>query len=112
MKKVVKKKVDEKLVSYLERLSYEYEMCKDNVLYLINSHKDDAQFLDSDVFKYYEEKQLASKYAFENGKREFAKKVIPEELEGHKINWEIDFASHILQITQLCDCEVLLCGEE
>lgn len=98
--------IEANVVSALERLNYEYEMRKDNVIFLLDAHKDDPNFLDTPMFKRYQSEEAEAKSRFEKGKAEFEDAYVPAELKGHRIEWSLDYNKRALTITQLCDCEV------
>ncbi len=109
--KQYKCEIEANVVSALERLSYEYETRKDNVTFLLENHADDPGFLDSAVFQKYQQEEFDAKKAFETAKKEFQNAYVPSELREHKISWSLDYQTKVLTITQQCDCEVELCGE-
>ena len=100
--------VNENVLSYLERLHYEYETAQDNVAFLLANY--DKNVLESDAFKAYEEKQLKAKIAYEEAKAQFTENHIPPVFRGHDIMWEIDFRYKHVIITQRCQCELNVPG--
>lgn len=109
--KQYKCEIEASVVSALERLSFEYETRKDNVAFLLENHADDPGFLESALFQKYQQEEFEAKKAFETAKQEFQSAYVPSELREHKISWSLDYQTKILTITQHCDCEVELCGE-
>lgn len=102
----------EDVVNYLERLSYEYESCKDNIAFLLDSRRDDENLLESVAFKKYCEKQDQTKAEFEEAKYQVQQKFIPKKLLDHKFNWEIPrWQQRELIVTILCDCGIDILNE-
>lgn len=110
--KTYKCKIEEQVVTAIERLSYEYYTLQDNVAFLIDKHKDDPEFLSSEIFKKYQDDEINAKEKFEIAKSELEKALVPDTLKNHKISWNLDFPTRVFTITQQCDCEVELCEEE
>ncbi len=98
--------VNENVISYMERLHYEYEICMDNVAFILANYKDNEGLMDSPLFKCYQDKQLAAKVAYENAKQEFTEKFVPKIFDGHQVSWEIDFRLKRVFLTQICDCDI------
>lgn len=91
-------------LTYLERCYYEYEISKDNVVFM--GTNGDAQAFNTPAYKVYEDRQLEAKITLENVKQEITERFIPEVFKHHQVNWEADFRMKRLVITQICDCEI------
>ena len=94
------------VVTYIERLFYEYETLKDNVSYMVQHFKFDKAFLESDLFRKYQQNEMNAKMNYERGMQEVYEKYLPEKYKCHRINWSVDFRRRQLIIDQFCDCEV------
>lgn len=94
------------VVTYIERLFYEYETLKDNVSYMVQHFKFDKAFLESDLFRKYQQNEMNAKMNYERGMQEVYEKYLPEKYKRHRINWSVDFRRRQLIIDQFCDCEV------
>lgn len=49
---------------------------------------------------------------YESAKQELQKNFIPEYLNGHKFNWNLDFGAKQLTINILCNCDIPELGGE
>ncbi|MGF6376841.1 hypothetical protein M2140_001919 [Clostridiales Family XIII bacterium PM5-7] len=97
-------KIDEKVISYLERTFYENEMTKDNIAFLITNYGE--LVLETEAFKAYEKKQIEAKMHYENAKAEITERYVAPTFGNHNVNWQIDFRTRLLYVTQMCDCEI------
>lgn len=100
--------INTEVVGYLERCNAEYETMKDNVAFIIENNIDNCSIIDSPTFKYYQDRQIEAKITYDIAKNELQERFIPQALKHHQIQWELDFRTNILTVTQLCDCEVAL----
>ena len=98
--------LDTDVVTYIERLYYEYETLKDNVSYMIQHFSFNEDFQKSELFRRYQQNEVNAKINFERGMQEVYEKYLPEKYKSHRINWSVDFRRKQLVITQFCDCEV------
>lgn len=98
--------LDSNVVTFIERLNYEYETLKDNVAYMINHFSSDDNFLQSNIFKKYQQDEIKAKINFERGMQEIYEKYIPDKYKEHRMGWNVDFRRKQLNITLFCDCEV------
>ena len=73
---------------------------------LMETHKDDASFIDSALFKKYHNEYIIMSTAFDEAKHVLEADYIPKYLQDHKINWNLDYATCQLNIEILCDCEI------
>ena len=98
--------VNQELVNYIERLSYEEASYKDIIVTLLEAHKNDADgsAIDNPVFKSYQEKYAKAKSEYELAKNQITKEYIPECLINHNYDWNLDFSTNELTITVNCDC--------
>lgn len=94
------------VVTYIERLFYEYETLKDNVSYMVQHFKFAKAFFESDLFRKYQQNEMNAKMNYERGMQEVYEKYLPEKYKRHRINWSVDFRRRQLIIDQFCDCEV------
>lgn len=100
--------VNQELVDYIERLSYEEASYKDIIMTLLEAHKGDTDgsAIDNPVFKAYQEKYAKAKSEYELAKTQITKEYIPECIIDHKYDWNLDFSTNELTITVYCDCGV------
>lgn len=98
--------LDQNVVTYIERLNFEYETLKDNVTYMVSHFSSDNAFLKSNLFRKYQENQIRAKINLEQGMQEVYEKYVPEKLKSHRIGWSINFRRSQLIVNQFCDCEV------
>jgi len=104
---ILKIELPEDVVNYLQRLAYEYDAYKDNITFLLDSKRDDANLLESGAFKKYSELQSRTKAEYEEAKLDVQQRFVPSDLsDNHKVNWEINFSTRELIITVLCECGV------
>lgn len=94
------------VITYIERLYYEYETLKDNVSYMVQHFNSDKKFLESDLYRKYQQNEINAKMNYERGMQEVYEKYIPEKYKSHRINWSVDFRRRQLIINQFCECEV------
>lgn len=94
------------VITYIERLYYEYETLKDNVSYMVQHFNLDKNFLESDLYRKYQQNEINAKMNYERGMQEVYEKYIPEKYKSHRINWSVDFRRRQLIINQFCECEV------
>ena len=98
--------LDQHIVTYIERLHYEYEVLRDNVAYMIERFGSDETFMQNPLFKKYQESQIQAKKNLDYGMQEVYDKYIPDKFKSHNIEWTIEFRRNLLTITQYCNCEV------
>lgn len=98
--------LDSDVVTYIERLNYEYETLKDTISYIVNHFSTDEKFMQSRLFKKYQENQINAKINLDRGMQEVYEKYIPDKYKEHRIGWNIDFRRKLLVVTLYCDCEV------
>lgn len=106
--KTIKVSVNQELVDYVERLSYEEESYKDVIMTLLEAHKNDpdGSSIDNPTFKAYQEKYARAKAEYEMAKKEITNQYIPDCLLEHQHDWKLDFASNELTINVYCDCGI------
>ncbi len=103
MKRTVKTvRIAEEYRDLIQRLHLEWYQ-KDRVVRgLLEDHQfddDPRQFLDSDIFKVYEEKTSKALLAYETAKEDLEKRYVPEEIKGKNYQWELDYSSCVLTFT-------------
>ena len=98
-------KLDDSILSYIERYYYDYTVKRDNVLFLLKENANNKEFLSSEIFKYYEEQEREAYKNYDLARQEFYNKAIPEHFKQHNINWTVDFLKKEVTINMLCDCE-------
>lgn len=100
--------VDQELVDYIERLSYEESSLKDIILTYLDAHKADADdsAVNNVVFASYQEKHFKAKTEYELAKQRVTHEYIPACLENHQYDWNLDYATNVLTITVYCECGI------
>lgn len=106
--RILKIEIDQETVNYIERLHYEVEQRKDIIQRLIEAHANDADatVLTSPAFRAYSSELSEFTAEYEAAKTELQKMYIPAYMEGHEIKWKLDFASRLMEIEILCNCEI------
>ena len=95
MSKVVKSvKVTTDYRDLIQRLHLEWYQ-KDRVLRgLLEDHQfddDPTSFINSDIFKAYEEKVAKALLAYETAKNDLEDRYVPDELRGKNYQWSLDY---------------------
>ena len=106
--RTLKIKINQDTVNYLERLHFEVEQRKDIIQRLIEAHAydtDDAVLV-SPAFKAYSSELSEFVAEYELAKQELSNTYIPKYLDGHNINWNLDFSTGQLDVNVLCDCKI------
>lgn len=89
---------------YIERLHYE-KQTRDYVVHrILTSEKK----YNEELFNDYNKQLVCINAEYEIAKSELSKLFIPKELKNHQISWVLNFSDHVLEITQHCDCEVVI----
>ena len=84
-------------VSLLQKAAIETELYTDTIARLIGSQPD---IIRQEVFSSYQDKQLASRMAFEQQKAQMEEKYVPEFLYGKfHYDWNITYATRLMTIT-------------
>ena len=98
--------VNQELVNYIERLSYEESSYKDVIMTMLEAHKGDpdGSTIDNPVFKAYQEKYSRAKAEYELAKQKVTDEYIPDCLKEHQTEWNLDFATNVLTVSVLCEC--------
>lgn len=106
--RTIKIDINQELVNYIERLHYEVEQRKDIIQRLLEAHAADTDtaVLTSPAFKAYSSELSEFVAEYENAKTELQERFIPKYLNGHQINWKLDFSNKQLIIDVMCDCEI------
>ena len=102
----IKVEVNQEMVNYVERLSYEESSYKDIITTMLEMHKGDpdGSAIDNPVFKAYQEKYAKAKAEYEMAKQQITRDFVPECLQDHQTDWNLDYATCELTITVYCDC--------
>ena len=88
--------IAEDTVSKIQRIHSETEARMLLLNRLMETHKDDASFIDSALFKKYHEEYVTMSTAFDEAKH----------LQDHQLNWNLDYATCQLNVDILCDCDI------
>ena len=94
---IEKIKIPEDEVLNIERLNFEYMTLKDNVCFLIDSHRNDVSFLESEIFKEYFKKEVEVFKKYELSKKELEKKYILSKYD-QQVTWSLDFSTDTLTL--------------
>ena len=101
---VLRVNIPEDISIYLQRLQYEYQSRKDIIALLLETHQNDVSVITSPTFIKYQELTGESVAAYDIAKAELEQMYVPKELNGHQINWNLDFNTSILTIEPVCEC--------
>ena len=98
--------VNQELVNYIERLSYEEASYKDVIMTMLEAHKGDVDgtVVDNPVFKSYQEKYSQVKAEYEMAKAQVTEEYVPDCFKEHRVEWSLDFNTNELTVSVLCDC--------
>lgn len=96
------------IVEEMERIAYEKNAREHVIDRLFEKHQNDADggIIDSEPFKHFMAKLAEVLAEEELMMNKISKEVIPESLQEHSIQWNLDFATHELKVTIVCDCEI------
>lgn len=105
MRKIIVK-IDRDKAIELERINFELGFTKDVIQRLIESHPNDAELINGEVFQKYNHQgaELQAKYSLLAA--EIEREYIPEKLKGHKYTWTIPSGTDDFIINILCNCEI------
>lgn len=98
--------ITEDTVSKIQRIHSETEARMLLLNRLMETHKDDASFIDSALFKKYHEEYVTMSTAFDEAKHVLETDYIPKYLQDHQLNWNLDYATCQLNVDILCDCDI------
>lgn len=104
--KKLKIDIAEDVVNKIQRIHSETEARMLLLNRLMETHKDDAGFIDSAVFKKYHDEYVTMSTTLDEAKHVLEADYIPRYLQGHKISWNLDYATCQLDIDVLCDCDI------
>lgn len=99
-------KLSNETLSYIERYYYDYMAKKSNVEFILNNYDNIENIQESELFKYYKEKEQQAFKNYNKARHEFYNHAVPEVFKSHKIRWSINFLRRELIIDMLCNCEV------
>ena len=98
--------IAEDTVSKIQRIHSETEARMLLLNRLMETHKDDASFIDSALFKKYHEEYVTMSTTFDEAKHVLEADYIPKYLQDHQLNWNLDYATCQLNVDILCDCDI------
>lgn len=106
--RTIKINVPAEVVNYVQRVGFECEARADIIKWMFDRHKldEDASVISSPAFKAYHDEYVEFRTEFEMAKVKIQEEYVPKVLNGHKINWNLDYNTEVLQIDILCDCEI------
>lgn len=91
-------KINEEMVNYMERLSFEVEGSKRIIKEIIMDNVSNPSVLEGETFKKFNQRFEEKHAAFEIAKSELEKNYIPEVLNGVAFNWNLDFSTGIMTL--------------
>lgn len=105
MRRIIVKMDKDKAVE-LERVNFELSFTKDVIQRLIESHPNDTELINGEVFQKYNRQgaELQAKYSLLAA--EIEREYIPEKLKGHKYTWNIPNGTNDFIIDIQCTCEI------
>lgn len=106
--KTIKFELPDETVNEVERCQYEVNARQGVIDRLFEKHKDDADasMLDSKPFKHFMTQLAEAEAEYEMAKNRITEEFVPDELKEHQVEWNLDFQTHEITITILCDCEI------
>lgn len=108
--KTINIKISELTVAYIERLSYEVNAYETIITHLINNKSIDISY--NKNFDYYNEKYQDTVRELNIAKNEVVNTMIPKQLLKHKLSWNINFLTNMIEITVQCNCFDNMSNEE
>lgn len=74
----------------------------------LEKHMNDenSEAIDSKPFKHFMSLLAESESEFELAKDAITREYIPDYLQSHNVEWELDYATRIMTINILCDCDI------
>ena len=82
---------DDDSLNYLQRLGYEIDSYRSIVDYLFSSHKDEPEFLDSDIFKSYMKKYEIVNAEYAKAKEKYGQEILRPIVEDRCDDTDVDF---------------------
>lgn len=82
---------DQESINYLQRLGYEIDSYMSVIDFLFSAHKDDPEFVDSEIFRAYQIKFEKVKVEYSKAKEEYGQKILRPIVEEHTGKAGIDF---------------------
>lgn len=103
--KIIKVEIKQEMIDYLQRLHFELEAHQDVIQRIIEGHSADqnADILESAVFKKYSKNISEIKAEYELAKQEVTSVYVPDEYKGKDAKWNIDFQTRTMTIEVLKD---------
>lgn len=97
--------IEDEMVDFLERMSYELEGSKRIIKELILENPDNPAMLDSETFKHYKAKYDEHNAQYEIAKKELQNKYIPKKIQdsGTLLKWNLDYDTAVLTVTVVGD---------
>lgn len=102
MRTVEEIKVDEKEIGELERSFYEYYTLKDTASFMVDNHIQEPEFINSEIFKKYQEELVKKCKEYEEVRNIFAFNNVPEKYidDDGKYFWEANFDNKTIIIKE------------
>lgn len=98
---IEEKQLDKDLVKQLEKAHYEYSTLKDTFTFVLEQHKDDLNFFETNLFRQFNN-ELVSKYKeYEKLKEQITKDYIDVEHQTEKFYWEVNFDTETLRLFEI-----------
>jgi hypothetical protein len=96
--------LDQEIVNTIQKLDFEVKAREFIIRTIIESKNE----INPETFKKYHEEYVDYFSQFEMAKQMVSTELVPEPLRIHSIQWVVDYTSKTLNITQNCDCEVVI----
>lgn len=107
MKKIIVE-VPQEVTNELQRASMEANARQGVIDRYLEKHMDDADgfAIEAKPFKHFMSLLAEAETEFELAKETVTKEYVPEYLQSHDIEWELDYGTNILTIIVKCNCYI------
>lgn len=112
--RIIEIKIPQNVVDEIQRSSLEVNARQGVIDRYFEKHMndEDSSALDSKPFMHFMSLLAEAETEFELAKNEITKNYIPEYLQNHNIEWNLDYSTSILTVIINCDCEIPELEEE
>lgn len=92
--------IDRDVVATLQKLDFEVTAREHIIKTMLTSDN-----VNKEIFSQYHSEYVDYFGQFEQAKGIVSTQLVPENLRGHDVTWEVDYAKSTLTLTINCDCE-------
>lgn len=106
--KKVEIEIPQNIVDHLQRSAMEASSRQGVIDRYFEKHMNDgnSDALDAAPFKHFMSLLAEAETEFEMMKEEVTKTYVPEYLQGHDVEWSLDYSTGIMEIVIKCDCTI------